>query len=310
MTSLRRIPWIVCLLALLLAVSGAGWAADGGDRTVTLAYVQWSTEIASNNLVKAVLQEEMGYNCRLKAMAADEMWEAVATGEVDAMVSAWLPTTHGHYYKRHKNRVDNLGPNMNGTRIGLVVPKITEGRFTAGTGIQNRPYIEADSIPELKQYGDKFEQRIVGIDPEAGIMKKTRQAMREYGLDEYRLMEGSEVSMIAELSYAIRHQEWIVVTGWLPHWIFARWNLKFLEDPDNVYGEGGHIATVVRDGLKRDMPRVYAFLDRFRWTPSQMGQLMLWIQEEEGRKYPYEKALRWMRHNPGKVRSWIGQGVD
>ena len=301
----HRISFILCLFLTVMFLPAAGSAANGGDSTVTLAYVEWSTEIATNNLVKAVLQEKMGYNCRLKAMAADEMWEAVATGKVDAIVSAWLPTTHGHYYERHKNRVDNLGPNMNGTKIGLVVPKITEGRYTAGTGIQNRPYIEADSIPELKQYGDEFEHRIVGINPEAGITKKTRQAMQEYGLDKYRLVEGSEVSMIAELSHAIRHQEWIVVTGWLPHWVFARWNLKFLEDPENVYGEGGYIATVVRDGLKRDMPQVYSFLDRFSWSPSQMGQLMLWIQENEGRKYPYEKALRWIRHNPEQVRSWI-----
>lgn len=310
MTSLRPIPWIVCLLALLLAVSGAVRAAQGEDKRVTLAYVEWSTEIASNHLVQAVLQEEMGVHCRLRPMAADEMWEAVATGEADAMVSAWLPTTHAHFYERYRDRVDNLGPNLNGTRIGLVVPNITEGRFTAGTGIRNRPYIEADSIPELNRYGDKFEHRIVGIDPEAGIMKKTRQAVREYGLDEYRLVEGSEVSMIAELSHAIRRQRWIVVTGWLPHWIFARWDLKFLEDPKNVYGEGGYIATVVREDLKEDMPRVYSFLDRFHWSPSQMGQLMLWIQEDEGRKYPYEKALRWMRHNPGKVGSWTGQGRD
>jgi len=310
MTSLRRIPWIVCILCLLFAFFGAGRAAEGGNKTVTLAYVEWSTEIASTHLVQAVLQEEMGYDCRLKAMAADEMWEAVATGEADAMVSAWLPTTHAHYYERSKDRVDNLGPNLNGTRIGLVVPNITEGRFTAGTGIRNRPYIQADSIPELKRYGDKFEHRIVGIDPEAGIMKKTKQAMREYDLDTYRLMEGSEVSMVAELSHAIRHQRWIVVTGWLPHWVFARWDLKFLKDPKNVFGEGGHIATVGREGLKEDMPRVYSFLDRFHWSPSQMGQLMLWIQEDRGRKYPYEKALRWIRHNPDKVRSWTGQGGD
>jgi glycine betaine/proline transport system substrate-binding protein len=305
MTLLRQTPWILCLLAALVALPGAGRTAQQGNGTVTLAYVEWSTEIASNHLVQAVLREKMGYDCRLKAMAADEMWKAVATGEADAMVSAWLPTTHGHYYERYRDRVENLGPNMNGTKIGLVVPKITEGRFTAGTGIRNRPYIKADSIPELKEYAGRFEHRIVGIDPEAGIMKRTRQAMRTYGLDAYRLVEGSEVSMVAELSHAIRHQRWIVVTGWLPHWIFARWDLKFLEDPKDVYGEGGHIATVAREGLKQDMPRVYSFLDRFHWTPSQMGQLMLWIQEEEGRKYPYEKALRWMRHNPDWVRSWL-----
>jgi glycine betaine/proline transport system substrate-binding protein len=290
----------LCAAVLLLACLGP---ASAGNQTVTLAYVEWSTEIASNNLVKAVLQEKLGYDCTLRSMAADEMWRAVAEGRVDAMVSAWLPHTHAHFFRRHRDQVVNLGPNLNGTRIGLVVPDVTQGRLTAGTGIRNRPYIKAQSIPELKQYAERFNRRIVGIDPEAGIMKKTREAMRAYGLQDYRLIEGSEVSMVAELSHAIRHQRWIAVTAWLPHWIFARWELRFLDDPKNVFGRGGHISTIVRQGLQGDMPEVYEFLDRFSWSPSEMGRLMLWNREDKG-LYPYEKALRWMRTHPERVRSW------
>jgi glycine betaine/proline transport system substrate-binding protein len=290
------------ILTVVMILAGAS-AATGGNRTVTLAYVKWSTEIASNNLVKAVLQEKLGYDCTLRAMAADEMWEAVAEGRVDAMVSAWLPHTHAHYYRKYEDRVVNLGPNLNGTRIGLVVPDVTLGRLTAGTGIRNRPYVKAESIPDLQRYADKFNRRIVGIDPEAGIMRKTREAMRAYGLSEFRLIEGDEAAMVAELSEAIRRQEWIVITGWLPHWIFARWELKFLKDPENVYGRGGRIHTVVRKGLKEDLPEVYDFLDSFRWSPAEMGRLMLWNREDEG-LYPYEKALRWIRTHPDEVRAW------
>ena len=54
-------------------------------------------------------------------------------------------------------------------------------------------------------------REIIGIDPEAGIMKKTREAMQVYGLGRYRLLDGGEVSMTAELSNAIRGQKW---GGW------------------------------------------------------------------------------------------------
>lgn len=47
------------------------------------------------------------------------------------------------------------------------------------------------------------------------------------------------------------------------HWKFGRWNLKFLDDPENVFGGEEHINTIVRKRLKNDMPEVYAFLDRF-----------------------------------------------
>jgi glycine betaine/proline transport system substrate-binding protein len=86
--------------------------------------------------------------------------------------------------------------------------------------------------------------------------------------------------------------------------MFSRWDLAYLEDPDNVYGSGGHIATIVRHGLKGDMPYVYEVLDRFSWEPEEMGQLMLWNEEDEG-LYVYENALRWMRAHPDRVESWL-----
>jgi len=291
----------IAAVLLLLTVPGLLRAAEG---PVVIPYVEWSTEVASSNLVKAVIQEELGQPCIVRSTEAEEMWRSIAKGEADAMVSAWLPSTQAHYYKRFKDRVVNLGPNLNGTKTGLVVPNVTEGRLTAGTGIRNRPYITVNSIPELKNHVDKLKGRIVGIDPGAGIMNTTRQAMEAYDLKGFRLVEGSEVSMVAELSNAIRRQRWIVVTGWVPHWIFARWELKFLEDPKNVYSEKGHISTIVRRGFQEDRPEVYAFLDRFHWEPEEMGQLMLWIQQDDG-LYPYEKALRWIRTHPDRVEEWL-----
>jgi glycine betaine/proline transport system substrate-binding protein len=273
-------------------------------KTVRLAYVEWSEAVASTNLVQAVLQEKMQVPCEIIRMTADKMWEAVATGKVDAMVAAWLPSTHGHYYRQYKDQVVDLGPNLEGTRIGLVVPDITVGRQTAGTGQRNTPYITVDSIPELKDSIRKFDGKIIGIDPEAGIMKKTREAMQAYGLTRFRLIDGSEVSMTAELSDAIRKQKWIVVTGWVPHWMFARWKLKFLRDPKNIYGGTEEIHTMTRTGLEDEMPEVYRFLDKYQISPEDLGQLMIWIQEDNG-MFPYDKALRYMRYHGKQIQSWL-----
>lgn len=305
--TLRRLNYCVILLLTCLLVQ-IPWSyetqAKTTDKVVRLAYVEWSSEIASSHLVKAVIEEKFNYRCQLISLTAEEMWHAVASGKADATVSAWLPETHAHYYREVKDSVVNLGPNLEGTKTGLVIPNITAGRFTAGTGIRNRPYMDVQSISGLQQHIDKLNGKIIGIDPEAGVMRQTREAMEVYGLEEFRLVDGDEESMIDALSDALRHQEWIVVTGWLPHWMFARWDLKFLKDPENVYGGGGHINTIVREGLQSDMPDVYRFLDNFHWKPEEMGQLMLWIQERNGR-YPYESALRWIRTHPDRINRWI-----
>jgi glycine betaine/proline transport system substrate-binding protein len=278
--------------------------AATAQEPVRLAYVEWSETVAATHMVQAVLQEKMGITCEIIPMTADKMWAAVASGEADAMVAAWLPSPHGHYYDQYKDQLENLGPNLEGTRIGLVVPDITVGRQTAGSGQRNAPYITVESIPELVEYAPKFNHKIIGIDPESGIMKKTKEAMQVYGLNNFRLIQGSEVSMTAELSNAIRKQKWIVVTGWIPHWMFARWKLKFLEDPKGVFGGEERIDTVVRKGLKEDMPEVYRFLDQFNWLPDELGQLMIWIQEDEG-MFAYDKALRYMRYHPQQIQAWL-----
>jgi len=301
-TTIRYATVLFCMMFILTAILPI--QVQAAEKTVRLAYVEWSETIASTNLIQAVLQEKMGVQCEIIPMTADKMWEAVATGEADAMLAAWLPTTHGHFYQQYKNQIVDLGPNLEGTQIGLVVPDITVGRQTAATGQRNAPYITVQSIPELKQYASNFKGKIIGIDPEAGIMKKAREAMQVYGLTNFRLIQGSEISMAAELSDAIRKQKWIVVTGWIPHWKFARWKLKFLDDPENVFGGKEKIHTMVRQGLKEDMPEVYGFLDRFNWTPEDLGQLMIWIQEDDG-IFPYDKALRYMRYHSEQIQSWL-----
>ena len=292
----------LCIIFITVAI----WPVQvmAAQKTVRLSYVEWSETVAATNMVKTVIQEKLGHACEIIPMTADKMWAAVATGEVDGMVAAWLPTTHGHYYQQYKDQIVDLGPNMVGTQIGLVVPDITVGRQTAESGQRNAPYIEATSIEDLKQYADNFKRRIIGIDAEAGIMKKTREALQVYGLNNYELVKGSEVSMTAELSNAIRKQRWIVVTGWVPHWKFARWKLKFLDDPKNVFGGKEKIHTIVRKGLEKDMPDVYRFLDNYNWAPEDLEQLMIWIQEDQG-EYPDEKALRYMRYHSEQIQSWV-----
>ncbi|MBO8162247.1 MAG: glycine/betaine ABC transporter [Brevibacillus sp.] len=105
-----------------------------GD-TITLGYVAWDSEIASTNVVKVVLEEKLGYKVEMSQVEAGPMWVGVAEGDLDAIVAAWLPTTHADYYEKYKDKFEDLGPNLDGTKIGLVVPA----------------YMDIDSIEDLKE---------------------------------------------------------------------------------------------------------------------------------------------------------------
>jgi glycine betaine/proline transport system substrate-binding protein len=274
---------IVALLALTVAVA----APAAAKKEVNLVYVEWSSEVASTNLVKAVIQEELGWECEITPVSAAAMWQAVATDEdVDGLVAAWLPSTHAHYLKGVADKVEDLGPNLSGTRIGLIVPT----------------YVTIDSIDEMNAMADKFDGKIIGIDPGAGLMSKTEKVLKDYKLKDIELMEGSGATMTAELANRYKNKEWVCVTGWTPHWKFARFDLKYLKDPKNIYGGEEFIHTIVRKDLKKDKPEIYNFLDKFNWSSDQMAAMMVEIQ---GGMKPYDAAKKFIKENPDQVASWL-----
>ncbi len=272
------------LLLMLLFSVAAGQAAQAAE-TVNLGYVLWDSEIASTNVVAAVLEEKMGYDVNLISVDAGPMWAGIGRGDFDAIVAAWLPATHADQYERVWKDVELLGPNLHGAKIGLVVPA----------------YVTIDSIEELNAHRSRFGGRIVGIDPGAGLMRATDEAITVYNLN-FHLQDGSDAAMTAELSRAIRRGDWIVVTGWTPHWKFAQFDLKYLEDPEGVFGGEEYIGTVVRKGLRDEMPEVYEFLDRFYWTADDMATVMVYIREGMDER---EAALKWIEENPERVDAWI-----
>jgi glycine betaine/proline transport system substrate-binding protein len=280
----RRIRLAGLALATGAALTaGAAQAQDKG--TVHLAYVEWSSEVASTNVVRAVL-EQAGYEVDMTSLSAAAMWQAMGSGDADAIVAAWLPTTHADYLDRVSDDVEDLGVNLDGTKLGLVVPD----------------YVEADSITDLNDHADAFNGEIIGIDPGAGLMSLTEEVIDTYDLD-LRLRSGSGATMTAALQSAINNEEDIVVTGWTPHWKFARFDVKYLEDPEGVYGGAEQIHTVVRQGFEEDMPEAHAILDAFEWTPEQMGEVML-MNQEEGSD-PYENAKQWVEDNQDVVEDWL-----
>ena len=275
-------------LGLALAVSAVATGVNAQDKgSVHLAYVEWSSTVASTNVVRAVL-EQAGYEVETSALSAAAMWQSVASGDADALLAGWLPTTHEDYYARLKDQLIDAGVNLDGTKLGLVVPADAD----------------ISSIDELNDHADEFNGEIIGIDPGAGLMRLTEEVVDAYDLD-LDLRTGSGATMTAALGSAIDRGEPIVVTSWTPHWMFARWDLKYLDDPQGVYGGAEQIHTIVRQGLEDDMPEAYSILENFEWTPEMMGEVMLMNQEDDAD--PYENAKQWVENHPDVVKEWLGE---
>ncbi|MDT8901665.1 glycine betaine ABC transporter substrate-binding protein [Anaeroselena agilis] len=275
-------------LSLILASGcGAGKPAgqSGAKKEVKLGYVNWAEGVAMTNLAKVVLEDKMGYSVKITMADVAPIFTSVANGDYDAFMDAWLPVTHESYMKEYGAKLTDLGTNFEGARIGLVVPE----------------YVSINSIEEMNGAKAKFDGKIIGIDSGAGIMKATDKAIKDYGLG-FKLIPGSGPAMTAALKDAVEKKEWVAVTGWKPHWKFARWKLKFLEDPKGIYGKVENIHTVARKDIEKDLPEVAQFLRNFKLNDQQLGSLMGLIANSDD---PLKSARKWVKDNEKLVDSWI-----
>lgn len=281
---MRKLMQKAVLLTLVAALAFSFTGFSQAEE-VDIGYVNWACATAQSFLVRNVLANELGVTANLIDLEAAIMWMSVATGDLDFLVCAWLPGTHEAYYEETEGDVVDLGPNYKGAMIGLVVPE----------------YVTVDSIPEMNEYASAFNNTIVGIDAGAGIMAATHRAIDEYDLH-FTLMESSDAVMSAELATSYQNDEWIVVTGWSPHWKFADFDLKFLEDPKGVYGGEETINTITRLEFADDHPEVQAFLENFFLTPEELGGIIGMMEEYDDRD---EAAQAWIEENQDVVDSWF-----
>lgn len=274
-------------LLIIVMISVLTLASCGGEKNenlIKLTYVNWAEGIAMTNVARAVL-EESGYEVKMQNADTAPVFASLSKGTADAFLDVWMPVTHRDYMTQYGDALEVLGDNYQEARIGLVVPA----------------YVDINSIEELNTYKDKFKGEIVGIDAGAGIMKAAEKAVSEYGLD-FRLLTSSGAAMTATLKKAIDKGDWVVVTGWTPHWKFSRFELKMLDDPKGIFGDAEKIQTVARKGFSEEHPFVAEFLSNMKYTNEQISSLMAMIEDAPSE---LQGAKQWIDVNRDLVDSWI-----
>ncbi len=255
------------------------------DDSIRIIYPNWTEGIAITNLIEVILTDRLHYSVITRMDEIDSIYSVVAYGKYDFFADAWLPHTHRKYWSEYKDSLTDLGIVFKNARTGIVVPE----------------YMEIDSISQTTQLPDDLKV-IYGIDAFAGIMQSTKKAIDHYGTG-LEVIEENETEMLKRLEEAYRKRQNIMITGWEPHWMFKRYNLKFLQDPDSIYGGTENIHILGRNGIKDDYPTLSIFLERISLTDKQMNSLINEIEATEG--MPERGAKNWIDDNITTVNSWI-----
>jgi glycine betaine/proline transport system substrate-binding protein len=207
------------------------------------------------------------------------------------MLMCWLPQTHADYWKRVQGKVEKLGTLYSGAKLGWVVPAYV-------------PENEVASIADLAkpEVRTKLDGRIQGIEPGAGLTRLSHEAVKAYGLD-YKLQESSEAAMLSMVDRAMRSNRWVVATAWSPHWMFGKYELRYLADPKAALGGAEEVLAIGRQGLGQAQPKVAAFLSRLNIPLNELERAMLVAQEND-----YDTAVaRYISEHADRVNGWFAK---
>ena len=273
--------------ALGLAVAGG---AQAQDDTIEFGWTAWSDAEFVTKLAARLINDNTDYTAELVQTDIAPQYQGLETGDIDAMMMAWLPATHEDYYEEVASDVENLGVLYNGARLGWAVPT----------------YIPEDELSSLADLSDEavraeLDGTITGIDPGAGLTSLSEQALETYDLDEYTLQTSSGAGMTAALERAVGRDDWIVVTGWSPHWKFGAYDLRYLEDPEGALGGPERVHVLARAGFDADYPEISAMLTRMYLPIDQLQNYMF-----QARETSYDEAISaYIEENPDRVEYWL-----
>jgi len=273
------------LLSLLLLMP----AARAGT-PVRLGWTDWADGVFVTELAAYLIEARLDKPVERVREGIAAQYQGLASGRIDASLMSWQPRTHAPYLRRVGGRIEDLGVIYEDARLGWAVPA----------------YVPPEAVRTLADLADpevrsRLGGRITGIDAASGLMRLSASALSRYDLDDYQLADGTGSSMATALEDAVAARDWIVVTAWSPHWIFAAHELRYLEDPAQALGGSEQVHAVARQGFHADHPRAAALIGRM-WLPLEELEAALL----DARQRSVEQAVeRYVATHPRRVEYWL-----
>lgn len=279
------------MMAGLLVVGCSEDEPATSDKTITIGWIPWDEDVAVTYLWKGILENE-GYKVNLVQADAGPIFEGLSSGDIDLFLDTWLPATHSDYWAQYSDNLEQLPVWYDDARLTWAVPS----------------YVDIDSIEDLQANGDLFNNRIIGIEPGAGLTRISNESVIPgYGLDDFRLVEGSTTAMLAELDRSISNETPVVVTLWRPHWAYNTYDLKDLEDPQGLLGDAEEISSVARLGFSEQYPEVAGWLSKFKLDDDQLAELEDLVINKYGTGSESQAISEWLSNsrNQALVNGWL-----
>jgi len=132
------------------------------------------------------------------------------------------------------------------------------------------------SLADLNKPGiaQQFDGKILTSEVGNGQYKLTEKVLNDKKIVGYKMVASSESGMLSELDRNLKRGKWSLVNAWSPHWMFAKYPLRYLDDPEHLFGGTEQIHVVARKGFSEQYPKVARFFSHYSIPQADLQTMM------------------------------------
>ena len=278
-------------LLIMIVLTGVLTAQVGAEEPIRLAECNWPGIRAKNEVANYILNN-IGYETNSSMVSDPVAHQGIASGKLDIHLGSWMPSM-SETREKIKDDIDVATTNMD---EGLYTMAVPEYVWEAGV----------KSYADLNKYADKFNRTLFTGPVGWQSTKKMRTAVNKdiYNLGDWKVQTSTQGALMARIEKAINDKEWITFIAWKPHWINYMFDLKYLDDPEQLWeSPESWVDTLARKGLKEEHPEVYKFFSQYKVSAEASNE---WIYKiGKNSKAPDIVAENWIKNNLDTVKGWL-----
>ncbi|WP_163559390.1 ABC transporter substrate-binding protein [Halomonas sp. NO4] len=292
-----KLPLTASLTALAVGLA-ANATAD--DATLDFGVPAWPGITVKTEIAQQLL-EPLGYDSRRHDIGLQVIYQGLESGDIDVFLGGWMPAQREMFEPLEANgAIQSLANNVDGAQMTLAVPE-----YLYEAGIQ--------SFADLDENRERFEGQIHGFGAGSAASEILHGAIDDdaWGLGDWQVVDTSTVGMLSAARDAISREAPIVWVGWTPHWMNLELPMRYLDDPQDLFGANNgesDVLTLMRGDYAEAHPNLATFFSQFTFSAEEQSWMIREYGQEE--RDVAVVAEQWIRDNAARVEAMLAEVSD
>ncbi|QTE21688.1 glycine betaine ABC transporter substrate-binding protein [Polaribacter cellanae] len=199
--------------------------------------------------------DSIGQTYQLHTAPHEQLFKKYREREIDLVLGAWLPSSHGKYIKDVETETIQFSTLYSPFCIWGVPDYVPENQVNS----------VADILKPAN--AEKFHKNIQGINEGAGISRFSRNIIKNYGLDAlgFEFKNGNIEDCTSAFIEAYKKKEWIIIPLWEPQFLFHSYAIRALKEPKGLLGSVDNSTIIMhKNSVKKLKPKALNFIKKIK----------------------------------------------